>query len=82
MTHVCRNCKRTFSTELELNLHRDTCEEASQLVCRECGEMVSERRATRDGWHYRCPNDDCSGSGLGEDLHHTGDFSVATSSLQ
>lgn len=82
MAHVCRNCKRTFSTELELELHRDTCEAASQLVCRECGEKVSERRATRDGWTYRCPNDDCDGSGLGDDLHKADDFSVAPSRLR
>jgi hypothetical protein len=78
MTHVCRDCKRTFSTELELQLHKDTCDAADKLVCQECGEKVSERRATRDGWHYRCPNEDCDGAGLGEDLHKAGDFSVAT----
>ena len=82
MTNVCRNCKRTFGTELELELHRDTCEAASQLVCRECGEKVSERRATRDGWTYQCPNDDCDGSGLGDDLHKADDFSVAPSTLR
>ncbi|MFB6206592.1 MAG: HVO_2901 family zinc finger protein [Haloglomus sp.] len=81
MAHVCRNCKRTFSTELELELHRDTCEAASQLVCKECGEKVSERRATRDGWHYRCPNDDCSGAGLGENLFRADDFSITSASF-
>jgi len=24
MPHICRDCKRTFNTELELELHRDT----------------------------------------------------------
>jgi ribosome-binding protein aMBF1 (putative translation factor) len=80
MTHVCRDCKRTFGTELELELHKDTCDAAALLVCQECGEKVSERKATRDGWHYRCPNDDCSGSGLGEDLFRADDFSVTPAS--
>lgn len=67
MTHVCDGCKRTFATELELELHRDTCGR-TQLVCRRCGERFAEAAATEDGWHYGCPSDDCEGSGLGEDL--------------
>jgi hypothetical protein len=72
MTHTCRNCKRTFTSELELELHRDTCSD-SQLFCENCGDRFAERRATRDGWHYECPNDDCDGSGIGEDLRRVRD---------
>jgi DNA-directed RNA polymerase subunit RPC12/RpoP len=68
MPHICRDCKRTFNTELELELHRDTCD-AGELFCDECGERFAERRATEDGWHYRCPNDDCDGDGIGDDIH-------------
>ncbi|MFC7154736.1 HVO_2901 family zinc finger protein [Halomarina halobia] len=67
MVHTCRNCKRTFDTELGLELHKDTCSDA-QLFCRKCGTRFAERRATRDGWHYDCPTDDCDGEGIGEDL--------------
>ena len=72
MAHTCRHCKRTFGTELELELHRDTCAD-EQLFCEQCGERFSERRATRDGWHYTCPTEECAGSGLGEDLHRVAD---------
>lgn len=72
MTHTCRNCKRTFGSELELELHRDTCSDA-QLFCEQCGSRFAERHATRDGWHYECPSDDCDGSGIGEDLRRVRD---------
>lgn len=72
MTHTCRDCKRTFSSELELELHRDTCSEG-QLICDSCGERFAERAATTDGWHYRCPNGDCDGAGIGEDIHKVQD---------
>jgi hypothetical protein len=72
MTHTCRNCKQTFTSELDLELHKDTCSDA-QLFCEQCGERFAERRATRDGWHYECPNDDCDGAGLDEDLHQVRD---------
>jgi hypothetical protein len=72
MTHTCRDCKRTFSSELELELHRDTCSEG-QLICDSCGERFAERSATTDGWHYRCPNEDCDGAGIGEDIHKVQD---------
>ena len=72
MTHTCRDCKRTFSSELELELHRDTCSEG-QLICDSCGERFAERAATTDGWHYRCPNEDCDGAGIGEDIHKVQD---------
>jgi len=65
--HTCRTCNRTFTSELQYELHQDSCG-ADDLVCRECGERFSEPAATRDGWHYRCPNDDCEGEGLTEDL--------------
>ncbi len=65
--HTCRNCNQSFRTELALEIHRDSCE-AGQLLCQECGDQFRERDATEDGWHYRCPNDDCDGEGLKEDL--------------
>jgi hypothetical protein len=68
MPHVCRNCKRTFESAVELELHRDTCSEG-QLFCDLCGERFAERRATEDGWHYRCPGENCDGDGIGEDIH-------------
>jgi hypothetical protein len=68
MVFTCRDCKRTFGTELELELHKDTCD-AGQLFCDECGERFAERAATEDGWHYRCPNDDCDGTGIEDDIH-------------
>jgi len=72
MPHTCRNCKRTFGTRLELELHEDTCC-AGQLFCDECGERFSEGEATEDGWHYRCPGEDCEGTGIGEDIHKVTD---------
>ena len=76
MTHTCKNCKQTFTSKLQYELHRDTCS-SEALICGRCGEQFSERQATRDGWHYACPSDDCKGSGLEEDLHPVRDFSVA-----
>lgn len=67
MTFTCRDCKRTFGSELELELHQDNCSEG-QLFCQACGDRFAERRGTEDGWHYRCPNDDCDGAGIGEDI--------------
>jgi len=64
---TCRNCNQSFTSELELELHRDTCE-AGDLLCRECGSRFRERDATRDGWHYECPTEDCDGRGRGEDI--------------
>ena len=66
--HTCRICNQTFSTKLRLELHRDTCVEET-LLCQQCGDQFSEAAATRDGWHYQCPNDDCDGEGLTEDLY-------------
>lgn len=38
-----------------------------ELVCRKCGAEFPEGRATRDGWHYRCP--ECDGAeGIGDGL--------------
>ena len=68
MSNVCPNCHRVFESELELELHRDTCG-ADDLVCGECGEQFPESVATRDGWHYACPNGDCDGEGIGEQLY-------------
>ena len=72
MAHTCRDCKRTFGSKLELDLHRDNCSEG-QLFCKECGERFPERAGTEDGWHYRCPNDDCDGEEIGEDIHRVTD---------
>jgi len=72
MTYTCRDCKRTFPTKVKLELHQDTCD-AGQLFCDECGERFAERTATEDGWHYRCPSEDCDGEGIGEDLHRVTD---------
>jgi len=77
MTHTCRNCKQMFSTELELELHRDKCSK-DQLFCERCGERFAERTATEDGWHYRCPTEDCDGEGIGEDLNRVNDVRLAT----
>ena len=38
------------------------------LLCKRCGERFVADEATNDGWHYECPNDDCDGAGIGEDL--------------
>lgn len=65
--HTCRNCNRTFTSELDLELHRDTCGEGD-LLCRVCGARFRERVATKDGWHYECPSEDCEGSGRGKDI--------------
>jgi transposase-like protein len=72
----CRSCGRTFSSELKYELHRDTCSD-ERLLCRECGERFSERRATRDGWHYQCPNEECDAEGLGEAVVKLKDARVA-----
>jgi DNA-directed RNA polymerase subunit RPC12/RpoP len=75
MPYTCRNCKRTFSSELELELHSDNCAEG-QLFCDSCGTRFAEQKATEDGWHYRCPTDDCDGEGIGEDIHKVTDVRV------
>ncbi|WP_273837724.1 transcriptional regulator [Halococcus sp. PRR34] len=72
MTYTCRNCKQTFTSELELELHRDGCSD-EQLFCEVCGERFPERTATTDGWRFSCPSDDCDGDGLEEDLHSVSD---------
>jgi hypothetical protein len=77
MPHTCRNCKRTFSSELELDLHRDNCTEGD-LFCDQCGERFSERKATTDGWHYRCPTEGCDGEGIGEAIHKVTDVRLQT----
>jgi hypothetical protein len=75
--HTCRDCKRTFSSELELELHRDNCADG-QLFCDSCGSRFAESGATEDGWHYRCPDPDCEGTGIGEDIHRVEDVRVQT----
>jgi DNA-directed RNA polymerase subunit RPC12/RpoP len=77
MAYTCRNCKRTFGSELELELHRDTCS-AGQLFCKQCGERFAERTATDDGWHYKCPTDGCEGEGIDEDIQRVEKVRVAT----
>lgn len=75
MDHQCGNCGATFETGVALELHRDTCAEG-ELYCRECGSRFREAAATRDGWHYECPTDDCDGAGLKEDLVPVNDARV------
>lgn len=77
MPHTCRNCKRTFSSELELNLHQDNCEDGD-LFCDRCGNRFAERTATEDGWHYRCPESECDGEGIGDDIHQVTDVRLQT----
>lgn len=75
--HTCRTCNQSFQSELALELHRDTCSNG-QLFCQVCGDRFREGAATEDGWHYRCPNDDCDGDGLQEDLYYVSDLRTAT----
>ncbi|AEH37940.1 HVO_2901 family zinc finger protein [Halopiger xanaduensis] len=75
--HTCRNCNQSFQTELALELHLDTCQKG-QLFCQVCGERFREGDATQDGWHYECPNEDCDGEGLKDDLYHVDDVGVPT----
>ncbi|WP_255170768.1 HVO_2901 family zinc finger protein [Natrononativus amylolyticus] len=75
--YTCRSCNQSFQTELALELHRDTCKDG-QLICRVCGDRFREREATRDGWHYACPSDDCDGEGLTEDLVDLREVRTAT----
>lgn len=67
MSHSCASCDRTFESRLALDLHEDTCG-ADQLFCRSCGERFAEAEGTKDGWYYECPNSECDGAGIGEDL--------------
>lgn len=78
MPYTCRNCKRTFASELELDLHRDSCADG-KLFCTECGERFSEGAATTDGWHYRCPTDDCDGKGIGDQIQKVTDVRLEVS---
>lgn len=73
--HKCRDCGRTFSSELDYELHRDTCGQ-DRLLCRACGNRFGEREATTDGWHYQCPSEDCDAEGLGEEIVHLKDARV------
>ena len=75
MPYTCRDCKRTFSSELELELHQDNCEQG-QLFCDACGTRFAEREATEDGWYYRCPEPDCDGHGIGQDIHKVKDVRI------
>ena len=77
MPHTCRDCKRTFSSELELDLHQDNCADGD-LFCDQCGNRFAEHAATEDGWHYRCPEDECDGRGIGEDIHKVTDVRLQT----
>lgn len=77
MPHTCRDCKRTFSSKLELDLHQDNCKDGD-LFCDRCGNRFAEHTATEDGWHYRCPEDECDGKGIGEDIHKVTDVRLQT----
>lgn len=65
--YTCRACNQSFQSELALELHRDQCA-AGQLLCQQCGGRFREAEATDDGWAFECPDANCSGAGLGEDL--------------
>ena len=67
MAFSCETCNKSFGSELALDLHRDSCG-GDQLFCRKCGERFAGDRATKDGWFYTCPNEECDGEGIGEDL--------------
>ncbi|XVH31918.1 HVO_2901 family zinc finger protein [Haloferacaceae archaeon DSL9] len=43
------------------------------LMCRKCGSTFPEGRATQDGWHYRCPTEDCGAEGIGDGLRRLRD---------
>ncbi|MFB6368747.1 MAG: transcriptional regulator [Haloarculaceae archaeon] len=73
MSYTCRDCKRSFGTQLELDLHRDNCVDG-QLICERCGTRFAEGEGTDDGWYYRCPAAGCDGSGIGEDIRRVGDI--------
>jgi DNA-directed RNA polymerase subunit RPC12/RpoP len=75
MPYTCRDCKRTFSSELELELHQDDCTDG-QLFCDSCGTRFAESVATEDGWHYRCPEPDCDAEGIGDEIHKVSDVRV------
>ena len=75
--HTCRNCNQSFQTELALELHRDTCKKG-QLFCQVCGGRFQEGKATHDGWHYECPNEDCDGDGLKDDIYRVDDVRTTT----
>lgn len=77
MGYTCRECKRTFSSKVRYELHLDSCSDG-QLFCDECGKRFGEAVATEDGWHYRCPNEECSGRGIGDDLHRVEDVRLET----
>ena len=74
--HTCRHCNRSFATELSLELHHDTCERG-QLYCHDCGAQFTEAAATRDGWHYTCPSEDCESTGLGEGIGRIEDATIS-----
>ncbi|MFB6108875.1 MAG: HVO_2901 family zinc finger protein [Haloplanus sp.] len=52
---------RMSGMHAHVSTHRDL------LVCRTCGAEFPEGRATKDGWHYECP--ECGeATGLGDGL--------------
>ncbi len=77
MPYTCRDCKRTFSSELELDLHQDNCSDG-ELFCESCGSRFAEREATEDGWHYRCPSSDCDGEGIGKNIYQVSEMRLQT----
>ncbi|WP_132058830.1 transcriptional regulator [Halorussus amylolyticus] len=65
-------------TETDVDLSRDADDLDSRLFCGRCGERFQESEATRDGWYYRCPNDDCDGEGIHDDLYPVKDVLPST----
>ncbi len=60
-------CAGDFPAMVGMNVLRES-KGRDVLLCRKCGAEFPEGQATRDGWHYRCPEDDCDAEGLGEGL--------------
>jgi len=69
---ACKACGRTFTDHAAYELHVESCADVT-LVCRSCGSKFEEASATEDGWHYRCPEQDCDGEGLGDGLKRVGE---------
>ena len=61
-----------------VDLSRESERFDSRLFCGQCGERFQSSEATDDGWHYRCPNEDCEGEGIHEDLYPVKDVLPST----
>ena len=64
--------------DTDVDLSRDTSNFEEKLFCGQCGERFLADQATQDGWYYRCPNEDCEGEGIHEDLYPVKDVLPST----